>query len=257
MEDCTVSRERLRNEQVFHDRQASERARRLRPEDYCFTDEWYLRHESWIAPAFAELGDITGLRVLDLGCGHGMAAVVLARRGGAVTACDLSLEYVREARSRADANSVQGQFLVCDGEHLPFADATFQRIWGNAILHHLDARQAAKELYRVMAPKSIAVFCEPWGGNRFLNWARQHVPYPGKQRTANENPLCRHDLNCLQEFFPDITIRGYQLFSMLGRAFRHERLLSGLAWCDDIVLRRYPGWQRYCRYMVIVLRKGP
>ena len=58
---------------------------------------------AWIAPAFDQLGDVRGKRILDLGCGHGMASVVLARRGAVVTACDLSLGYVREARARAGA----------------------------------------------------------------------------------------------------------------------------------------------------------
>ena len=248
--------ERLRNEQQFHDRQAFERARVLRPENYRFTDDAYLRHESWIAPAFAALGDVRDLRVLDLGCGHGMASVVLARRGARVSACDLSLEYVREARTRADANSVQSQLLVCNGEKLPFADATFQRIWGNAILHHLDSTRAGRELYRVMAPGGIAVFCEPWGGNRLLNWVRQCIPYPGKERTTDESPLCRRDLDQLREFFPDLTWQGYQLFSMLGRVVKNERLVSGLAWCDAVVLDRLPHWQQYCRYLIVILRKG-
>src|SRR2546423_1303681 len=82
--------------------QAAQRARALRPRDYIFADETYLNHESWIAPAFDLLGDVDGKRVLDLGCGHGMASVVLARRGARVVACDLSLGYVREAHTRAD-----------------------------------------------------------------------------------------------------------------------------------------------------------
>ncbi len=48
----------------------------------------------------ARLGDVAGLPVLDYGCGHGMAAVVLARRGAHVMAFDLSPGYLTEARRR-------------------------------------------------------------------------------------------------------------------------------------------------------------
>src|SRR2546423_1129915 len=106
------SSERLHSERLFHDQQAAERAAALRPNDYRFDDANYLNHESWIAPAFALFGDVAGKRVLDLGCGHGMASVVLARQGADVTACDLSLGYVREARARAAANGVRVRFLV-------------------------------------------------------------------------------------------------------------------------------------------------
>ncbi len=246
---------RLASERRFHDEQASARARALRPPDYRFADESYLTHESWIAPAFDALGDVRNRHVLDLGCGHGMASVVLARRGAMVTGCDLSLGYVREARMRADANRVPARFLVCDGERLPFADGAFDRIWGNAILHHLDLRIAATELYRVLAPGGIAVFCEPWAGNRWLNWARAGLPYPGKQRTVDESPLRPRDLDQLRAAFPRLHVRGYQLLSMFGRVCKRPRLVSALAWCDDFLLNRLPGWQRYCRYVVITIHK--
>ena len=247
--------ERLHNERLFHDRQASERARALRSHQYSFADETYLHHESWIAPAFDALGDVRNKRVLDLGCGHGMASIVLARRGAEVTACDLSLGYVREAHRRCEANGVDAKLLVCNGERLPFADGTFERIWGNAILHHLDLRQAASEIHRVLAPGGIAIFCEPWGGNRWLNWARKGLPYPEKRRTADEAPLGPRDLELLRTVFPLLHVRGFQLFSMLGRVVRRPALVSGLSWCDDLLLRQLPGWQRYCRYVMIVVHK--
>jgi SAM-dependent methyltransferase len=250
-----MTRERLHSERLFHDQQALERARALRPQDYRFSDESYLQHESWIAPAFDLLGGVRGLRVLDLGCGHGMASVVLTRRGAEVVACDLSLGYVREACARADANGVVVPLLVCNGERLPFADGFFDRIWGNAILHHLDMRRAAGELERVLAPGGIGVFCEPWGGNRWLNWARQGLPYPAKQRSADEAPLCRRDLELLRAVFPRLRVRGYQLFSMFGRVLKQNHLLASLAWCDDVLLRHWAGWQRYCRYVVVSVGK--
>src|SRR5262245_5068834 len=99
---------RLASEREFHDRQARERAETFarRPHDLVFRDADYLEHETWVRPAFDALGELAGRRALDYGCGHGMAAVVMARRGAAVTAFDLSPEYVAEARRRAAANGV-------------------------------------------------------------------------------------------------------------------------------------------------------
>src|SRR6267142_529601 len=100
--------DRLSTEQACHDRQAEQRSETfsLQPDRLCFPDAAYLGHETWIEPAFRQLGDVRGLRVLDFGCGHGMAAVVLARRGACVTAFDLSFGYLDEAGQRARANGV-------------------------------------------------------------------------------------------------------------------------------------------------------
>jgi SAM-dependent methyltransferase len=256
-EGAGMSETRLRNERKFHDQQAAERARVLQSDDYRFSDENYLMHESWIAPAVEALGNLAGQRVLDLGCGHGMASVLFARRGARVTGCDLSLGYLREARNRAVANDVATRLIVCDGERLPFADQSFDRIWGNAILHHLDLRRATRELYRVLAPGGTGVFCEPWGGNRWLNWARQRLYYPGKQRTADETPLRPCDLKLIRERFPAMQVQGFQLLAMLGRAVKHPRLMNSLGWCDRQILDTLPGWQQYCRYVVVTVRKEP
>src|SRR5947207_5255898 len=52
--------DRLREEQVFHDRQARERAAWFgrHPESLRFDDDTYLDHETWIRPGFAQLGDV-------------------------------------------------------------------------------------------------------------------------------------------------------------------------------------------------------
>src|SRR5262249_45184112 len=146
--------DRLSSEQLFHDRQAAERSRYFleHASQLVFDDNQYLNHETWIRPAMARLGDVQGLDVLDYGCGHGMAAVVLARRGARVTAFDLSAGYLAEADGRARANRVAIDLVQANGEHLPFADASFDRVWGNAVLHHLNLEVAGNELYRVLRP---------------------------------------------------------------------------------------------------------
>src|SRR5438105_1711783 len=185
-----------------------------------------------------------------------MAAAVLARRGAAVSAFDLSDDYLAEARRRAAANGVAIDFRPADAHRLPFADESFDVVWGNAILHHLDLRVAARELRRVLRPGGVAVFCEPWGGNRLLRWARRWLPYPGKSRTPDEEPLRERDLNVLRETFPDLTADGFQLLSMVRRAVRIDPLTAVLDSADRRILAAVPRWKNWCRYMVIAMRRG-
>ena len=172
-----------------------------------------------------------------------------------MTAIDLSHGYLAEARDRARANCLAIDFVQADGERLPFADGSFHRVWGNAVLHHLDVATAARELFRVLRPGGAAVFCEPWGENPLLGWARRRLPYPGKERTPEEQPLRQCHLRVLRRAFPSVEVRGFQLLSMARRVLRPGRLLRGLHWCDELLLGRVPALQRFCRYFVLTLRR--
>jgi len=247
---------RLLAEREHHDRQAAERWETLTRDDLRFADANFLDHETWVRPAVAAMGPLRGRAVLDYGCGHGMAAVVFARAGADVTAFDLSPGYVAEAEARATANGVAVRFAVADAEELPFADNSFNAVWGNAILHHLDLRRAGAELHRVLKPGGVAVFCEPWGGNPLLSFARRRLPYPGKDRTADEQPLRKADLQPLREFFPALTFEGHQLLGMVGRAVRCRWASRCLGVVDRGLLAVAPPLGNWCRYAVIKMRKA-
>ena len=249
--------DRLASEQRFHDRQAADRAASFRSgrAGLRVADADYLDHETWVRPAFDALGDLRGKSALDYGCGHGMAAVVLARRGATVTGFDLSPGYVREAEQRAAANGVRARFVVADGERLPFPDESFDAVWGSAILHHLDLARAGAELRRVMRPGAAAVFCEPWGGNPLLEFARRRLPYPGKHRTPDEQPLRPADLAPLREHFTGLRVEGFQLLGMARRVWKGRRVGAALDSADRRLLRWCPRLGNWCRYVVLILRK--
>src|SRR5437868_1415616 len=81
-------------------------------------------------------------------------------------------------------------------------------------------------------PGGVAVFCEPWGGNPLLEWARRRLPYPGKHHTRDERPLRKADLAPLRAAFPSLEVEGYQLLGMARRVLGPGRLARGLDWCD-------------------------
>ncbi|MGL4421467.1 MAG: class I SAM-dependent methyltransferase [Gemmataceae bacterium] len=244
--------ERLQHEQLFHDEQARSRHTYFSQDEarYRFADADYLDHESWVRGAMDSLGDVHGKQLLDLGCGHGMASVVLARRGATVTACDLSAEYVREAITRAAANTVSITGAITPAENLPFPAKSFDAIWGHAILHHLDLPVAAAELRRVLRPGGVAVFCEPWGGNQLLEWTRAGLPYTGKHRTVDEQPLTHERLAPIHEQFSRVTCEGHQLFTMVRRVLP---LPLGFCQWERKWLTDRPKLENWCRYMVIRL----
>jgi malonyl-CoA O-methyltransferase len=105
----------------------------------------------------AAIGDVAGLRVLDLGCGTGRHALWLAAGGASVTAIDFSAGMLAEARRKPAADAVR--FVVHDlHQRLPFADASFDLVVSGLVLEHLHRLDGFfAEAHRVLRAPGRAV----------------------------------------------------------------------------------------------------
>lgn len=104
-------------------------------------------------PAVLELlGEVTGQRVLDAGCGPGLYAEELVARGAEVVAFDHSPKMVDLARNRlGDQSMVRVHDLAHPLDWLE--DNSFDGALLALVIHHLDDRVAAlRELRRVLRP---------------------------------------------------------------------------------------------------------
>ena len=91
-------------------------------------------------------------RVLEVGCGTGQHASLIAETGSSYTGIDISPAMIELARRQIS----QAEFVVGDVSHLPFTDASFNAVWAVAVLHHVPSRekreQALREMARVLQP---------------------------------------------------------------------------------------------------------
>ena len=82
-----------------------------------------------------------GLRVLDVGCGGGLAAACLVQRGAHVVGLDLSWASLHVAARQTRRLSCPAAVFACGrAEALPFADASFEVVWCTDVLEHLTDR---------------------------------------------------------------------------------------------------------------------
>lgn len=203
------------------------------------------------------MGDLRGKRVIEYGCGLGFLSVLLAKSGARVDSFDLSAESAAVARRRAQLNGVGDAitFHVVAGEALPFESETFDAAVGNAVLHHLDVRLAGPELFRVLKPGAKAAFSEPLGMNPVLAFARDHVPYPGKNPRGADHPLTYDDVRAWGSPFNEFSFQEIQLLSMMERALGRNRRFERLRAADKVLLSQLPFLRRYCRYVLLYMRK--
>jgi SAM-dependent methyltransferase len=110
--------------------------------------------------AWPGLADLPGRRALELGCGGGQAALILARHGFEVTGVDFAPSAIALATANAAREGLQATFQVGDGLTLAgFPDAVFDLVIDNHMLHCLvepgDRQRCLSAARRVLAPGGL------------------------------------------------------------------------------------------------------
>jgi ubiquinone/menaquinone biosynthesis C-methylase UbiE len=130
---------------------------------------------------YDRLGLRSGEKILDLGCGFGRHAFEAARRGADVIALDAGRDEVDGVAAMFAAMLEAGEIekgalhtaaVQGDALHLPFSDATFDRVICSEVLEHIpDDVGAMRELVRVLRPGGTMAITVPRFGPELINWA--------------------------------------------------------------------------------------
>ena len=89
-------------------------------------------------------------------------------------------------------------FILMDAHDLQFEDGTFDFVFGDAILHHLNMVPALDEIFRVLKPNGKILFVEPLDINPVGKLVRSLTK---KARTSDEQPLRLCDIAEIKKRF--------------------------------------------------------
>jgi SAM-dependent methyltransferase len=125
--------------------------------------EWVELQEAAFRPLYEAAFDAAkvteGTRLLDAGCGAGLALQVAADQGASVSGIDASEALVAIARQRLAGADIR----IGEIEELPFADAAFDVATGfNSFQYAADRVRALAEARRVARPRGV-VIAAVWG----------------------------------------------------------------------------------------------
>ncbi|MDQ3877199.1 MAG: class I SAM-dependent methyltransferase [Actinomycetota bacterium] len=169
----------------------------------------------------SQVGDVEGLRVLELGCGTGEISAVLDRLGANVTAVDFSSHMVDAAIARHPDSRIS--FINADVLHLDLRDR-FDLILGTMFLHEIaqdDFVALVDVLDRHVAPKGRILFIENSFFNPLFRFLRLRMVDKGVLRkvgSRNETPFDASRFSLLKARFPTAQ-RRVDEFQLFGRAF--------------------------------------
>ena len=140
------------------------------------------------------LGDVTGLRALELGCGAAQVGLNVVRAGASVIGLDFSANQLAAARMNVADTGERFPLVRASAEELPFADGTFDLVFcDHGATSFTDPHVTIPECARVLRSGGRLVFniATPWVA---VCWPNDedppdrtlHRPYYGLGRSESE-----------------------------------------------------------------------
>lgn len=120
------------------------------------------------------LSDLTGKRILMLGCGTGEESVLLESYGAReMVGIDLSAESIRLAQETYPNHT----FVAGDMHTLDFSDQEFDFVYSSLTIHYSnEPLKVYQEIHRVLKPDGIIQFSV----GHPMRWASKHVNVDGQ-----------------------------------------------------------------------------
>lgn len=116
----------------------------------------YHEYAPWM-PRSMEFEKFRDAQLLEIGCGMGTDLLQFARGGARCTGIDLTPRSIEITRHRFRLYGADGNFMISDGERLPFRSESFDVVYSNGVLHHTpDTVGAIREVHRVLRPGGTA-----------------------------------------------------------------------------------------------------
>ncbi len=119
------------------------------------SDDWRDAGEGALRKRALELLPTDSGRILDLGCGNGIAMSVLDKRSIEAIGCDISLRALKDARRH-------GEVARGDGTRLPFRSESFGSVLMlDALEHVVEKSLLVRECWRVLRESGRVILTTP------------------------------------------------------------------------------------------------
>ncbi|MGI6005942.1 MAG: methyltransferase domain-containing protein [Ruminococcus sp.] len=152
------------------------------------------------------------ISVLDVGCGPGFFAMILAEAGYSVTAVDYTSGMLEKAKKNAGELADRITFLRMDGQNLEFDEGSFDAVISRNLTWNLeDPRKAYSEWCRVLKPGGVLLnFDANWYGYLYDEDKREAYEQDRKnveERNLDDHYLCT-DIDTMENIALQMPLSG-------------------------------------------------
>ncbi|MBI1968629.1 class I SAM-dependent methyltransferase [Candidatus Woesearchaeota archaeon] len=216
----------------------------------------FLRQQA-IEHSYSLLGDLRNKTLLEIGSGSGKQAVFFAKQGAKVSVVDISSESLKAVLRMAEKQDVAVQSYQMNAEKMGFEDETFDRVYINSVLMHVEQEKVLQECSRVLKPGGKVIIVEPLRYApfvqiyRFLSSYRKMCPHYATPKMFTKNSLFFTTFSH-EEFYSlssALLPMGYSTIPLLKKMYT----LTSKA--DRALLKRIPFLKKLCWISVVCYTK--
>ncbi len=227
--------------------------------------QWKSSHEDMFSLAFTEaiaksysfLGNVENQKLLEVGCGSGEQAADFAAQGAIVTVIDISAESLKAAQESAKQKKVELTAVKMNAEQLEFPAESFDLVYINSTLMHVDQQKVLQECSRVLVKGGKLVVIEPLRYAPLVQMYRLFSSY----KKMNPHYATLKMFNEGKKYFADYQHQEFYLFSSallpvfsLKYRWLHQsyRVISKV---DNLFLKIFPFLRYGCWVSVVKYTK--
>jgi len=205
--------------------------------------------------SFHLLGDATGRRVLDLGCGSGEELIPLIRRGANVIGIDVSPDLIAIAERRLCEGRLEAELRVASAYATELPDSSVDVIFCMSLIHHLELSRSKDEMLRILRPGGFIVLKEPIRFSRAYDRLRSFLPNH-EDISDDEYPLTKDEFLGFQERFKSDGLRFFRLplVPLVQRTIPAAQIPAFRL--SNSLLTKFPSLSHYATVAVVRLRKS-